>query len=101
LYAHTELWMEKKQDWSEIIANNELTLGEQCYPCTIKKFKVLECELTSHNATIYGRKIPLLDIRQKLLEKHKQCMYLHSDDQLTTFTDEELLHQLAKENTDT
>lgn len=66
-----------------------------------KKFKVVECELTSHNATVYGRKIPLLDIRQKLWEKHEQYMYLHSDYQLTTFTDEELLHQLEKENTDT
>ena len=65
-----------KQDWGEIIANDELTLGEQYYPCTIIKFKVVDGELTSENATVYGRKIPLLDIRQKLLRNTSSiCTY--------------------------
>ena len=61
--------------------NGELSLGEP--------FK--EGQIQHSNITVYGRKIPLLGLRQKLLTKHKHPIHLRTDDQLASFSKTELL----------
>ena len=57
-----------KEDWQKMIESGELTLGEPCYPHTIKKYRVKDGEIQATETVVYGRKIPLLQIRKKLLE---------------------------------
>ena len=75
-----------KEDLKSKINNGELTPGEP--------FK--EGQIQHSNITVYGRKIPLLGLRQKLLTKHKHPMHLRTDDQLASFSKTELLDYYTK-----
>ena len=41
-----------------------------------------------------GRKIPLLDIKSKLLREHEQYMHLNTDEEIQTMTAEEISKKL-------
>ena len=85
-----------KEDWAKMILDGELTLGEQCNPYNITKFSTKSGELKKTTTTLYGRKIPLQEVRQKLLDKHEKFMYLHSDRELAQMDKETLLHHYHK-----
>jgi len=70
---------EIKEDWDNMVKEGELTLGEPCYPHTlIRRYTVKGGELQRTETVVYGRKISLLDLREKLLRKHEPFMYLHT-----------------------
>ena len=69
-----------KEDWTKMITTGELTLGEQCHLCTITKYNTSNGTVTKSESTVYGRKIPLTDIRQKLIRKY---MHLHTDREMS------------------
>ena len=48
-------------------------------------------ELEYSQTVVYGRKIPLIEIRKKLLKKHECLMHVHSDEQISCFTKSHLL----------
>ncbi len=54
------------EEWSNMISQGELTLREPCYPQSIFVLSVKTGEIKKTEHTVYGRKIPLLDIRKKL-----------------------------------
>ena len=56
-----------KDDWEGMINNGELSLGEPCFPHTLTRYSIKEGQIQHSNISIYGRKIPLLELRQKLL----------------------------------
>ena len=87
-----------KEDWADMIKSGELTLGEPCNPFTITKHSTASGSLTATTSTVYGRKIPLQTIRQKLLERHEQYMYLHTDQELDNMSLDELKEQMKKRN---
>lgn len=87
-----------KEDWQKMIESGELTLGEPCYPHTIKKYRVKDGEIQATETVVYGRKIPLLQIRKKLLEKHKSIMHLHTDEELSSLQKTELLDAFSSRN---
>ena len=86
---------EIKDEWTYMISNGELTLGEPCHPQSIFRLSIKSGELVRTEHTIYGRKIPLIDIRRKLLDKHEPLMYLHTDEEMEKLSDEEIRTVLA------
>ena len=80
-----------KEDWKRMIELGELTLGEPCYPQTLCKYTIKGGELQYSETIVYGRKIPLIEVRRKLLKKHECLMHLHSDEEIARFTKSHLL----------
>ena len=81
---------EIKNKWEDMITSGELTLGEQCHPSTIEKYCTVGGNVTKVTTTVYGRKIPLLQIREKLLITHEQFMHLHTDQEILAMSPSEL-----------
>ena len=73
---------EVKADWDQMIQSQRLTLGEPCAPYTLTKYSVVNGQLQKTEMEVYGIKIPLLEIRKKLLKRHEEYMHLHTDKQL-------------------
>lgn len=84
-----------KEDWAALIASGELTLGEPCHPHTLKKYIIKNGEIQETTTVVYGRKIPILELRQKLLDKHQNIMQLHTDDEIASL-DKQALLQILK-----
>lgn len=63
-----------KADWEEMIQSGRLTLGEPCAPYKLTKYAIVDGEIRKTEMNIHGRKIPLLDIRQKLFNTDLQHM---------------------------
>ena len=80
-----------KNDWNDMIKDGELCLGEPCNPHTITKYTTRGGELERKEITVYGRKIPLHTLRQKMLLNHEQFMHLHTDEELVSMTNDDLL----------
>ena len=87
-----------KEDWKQMITSGELTLGEPCHPQTIAKYKVKNGELERSETTVYGRKIPLTEVREKLLRKHEKVMYLHTDNEFEALQKEQMLEMYKQRN---
>lgn len=85
-----------KEDWQSMIERGELHLGEQCIPRTLVRYKTDKGKLEKTYTTVYGRKIPLLTLRQKLLEKHEKFMHLLSDEELAQMS-HAALTEIAKQ----
>ena len=68
---------------NDMIKEGELSLGEPCYSHTLVRYTVKEGKLERTETVVYGRKIPLLELRQKLLQKHEPFMHLHTDDEIS------------------
>jgi len=71
-----------KEEWQQMANDGQLSLGE---------YNIQGGELKHTETTVYSRKIPLLELREKLLRKHKSYMYLHIDNQLSGMTKAELM----------
>ena len=65
-----------------MITDGTLTLGEPCHPHTLLQYTTSGGTLTQREVVAYGRKIPLMTIREKLLKKQERLMHLHTDEQL-------------------
>ena len=79
-----------KLDWEDMIESGELTLGEPCAPCTITKYAVVDGKIQKSECEVHGRKIPLIYIRKKLLQKHETYMRLHTDEELENMSGAEI-----------
>ena len=80
-----------KEEWQQMVNDGQLSLCEPCYPQTLVKYHIENGELKHTETTVYGPKIPLLELREKLLKKHEPCMYLYTDNQLLGMTKAELM----------
>ena len=74
------------------------TLGEPCYPQTLHKYTIKNGELQQSEAVVYGRKICVLEIREKLLHKHESIMHLQNDEEIAGLTKNCLLELYKKLN---
>ena len=59
-----------------------LSLGEPCYPHTLCKYTIQNGELKMSKIVVYGRKISLLEIREKLLHRHESIMHLQTEEEI-------------------
>ena len=59
----------------KLITSGELLIGEPCSPYVMNKVIIKEdLKVETKQVTISGRKIPLLELRHRLLKKHEQYM---------------------------
>lgn len=54
---------------SSMLSSGRFTLGEECTPYTLTRYKVVDSVMTPHDHHVQGRKVPLIDIRQRLLNR--------------------------------
>ena len=77
-----------------MISSGRFTLGDECAPYTITKYTMVNGVMTPHDIQIQGRKVPLKQIRQKLLHKQLKYMRLTPESTITTMTRPELTKRL-------
>lgn len=84
-----EIIVHEKQN---LIETGELSIGEPCSPFTITKTVVTsECSIETTSVQISGRKIPLTDLRRRLIKKHEQFMQLSTDDDIQEMSKDQIL----------
>ena len=71
-----------KLKWEEMIQSGVLSLGIPCVPYALTKIRVSNGGLVQSKVSVYGRKIPLLELRTKLLRRHEKFMRLPTDEEL-------------------
>ncbi len=80
-----------------LIESGALTIGEPCIPHTVTKSVVNnEGNIEIKEIEITGRKIPLTELRQRLLTRHEEYMRLLSLDDIKKLTKEEILTFMKK-----
>ena len=76
----------------KLIESGELSIGEPCSPYMLMKSVVSkDGNIMQKQVQIYGRKIPLLDIRERLMEQHEMYMRQTTDAEFNALTKSELL----------
>ena len=80
-----------KENCSQMIVDGTLTLGEPCHPHLMVRYTTSGGVLARKEVMAYGRKIPLITIRKKWLEKHEKLMHLHTDEEIERMDKDELL----------
>ena len=71
-----------KKTWNDMIENGILSLGLPCVPFTLTRLVVWEGSLHEDEIPVYGRKIPLLELRKKFLQCQEKWMRLSTDEEL-------------------
>ena len=80
----------------ELIACGKLSIGEPCSPYTITKSIVTtDGEVTTKQVEIVGRKLSLLELRQKLLHQHLKYMRLMTNEEIKELTREKILQLMS------
>lgn len=79
-----------RESISSMIEDGALVLGEPCSPFTLEKTKVVNGIVVRNTVIFYGRKIPLSQIRRKLILKHEKYMRLLTDIEIDAMTRDEL-----------
>lgn len=69
-----------------MIESGELSLGEPCTPYSLTKYTVKEGVVSTTKVAVYGRKFPMLHLREKLLKAHEKYMRLSTDSDLANLT---------------
>ena len=87
-----------KKQRQEMIDRGELHLGIPCSPNTVTRTTVKEGQIIQEETQVYGRKIPLLQLRQKILENQSEFMRLESDEQIDSKPHNELLEHFKQFN---
>ena len=75
-----------KEEWAKMVQSGKLSLGIPCVPFKLVKFTPKDGELIRREISIIGRKIPLQEVRAKLLRKHEMYMRLNEDAEIDKMT---------------
>ena len=65
-----------------MIENGLLLIGEPCSPYTVTKYISKQGSIVEESLEVSGRKIPMQELRQRLLNKQEQFMRLQSSEEL-------------------
>jgi len=79
-----------------LVASGEILLGQPCAPYTLTRCFIKDGKLQQEEVVVYGRKIPLLSVRQKLLISQEKFMRLETNEQLQQKSRHEIITQLDK-----
>jgi hypothetical protein len=80
-----------------MVKSGRFTLGEECAPYKVVKYVPINGKLTPPQETIVmARKIPLIEIRKRLLEKQRKYMRLTPSSDINALTDTKLIECLHK-----
>ena len=80
-----------QRERDELIKIGKLQLGEPCAPFVLTKYKTCTTgKVEPYQVTIEGRKIPLLSLRNKMLQEHEKYMPLPTDIEYQNMTESEV-----------
>lgn len=77
-----------------MISSGRFTLGEECSPYKITKYVPINSRLTPQEIFVHARKVPLNQLRQKLLQKQLKYMRLTPTSAIQSMTREEVKKRL-------
>ena len=83
-----------------MVEKGEISLGVPCAPFTLTSFNVTDGQLEKKQIVVTGRKFPLKELREKLLNKQEKYMRLNTDTELDEMSTEELKLKLSKTQED-
>ncbi len=83
-----------QEEINSMISAGRFTLGEECAPYALKKFIPNNGQIIVKDVLIYGRKVPLEDIRNRLLKKQERYMRLDSNEAFDAMSHTQLLESL-------
>ena len=79
-----------------MIACGKLSIGEPCSPYNITKSIVTaDGEIITKQVEIVGRKLSLLEVREKLLHQHLKYMRLMTNEELKELMREKILQLMS------
>ena len=79
-----------------MIASGRFTLGEECAPYKLVKYVLQNGKVATQEVLIQARKVPLRDIRERLLKKQLKYMKLTPTEAIDSMSDSELKEKLTK-----
>ena len=79
----------------EEIKTGKISIGHSVNPKTFIKYTVKDGKLVESEFTVEGRKHTLIEVREKLLQKHKKYMRLNSDEYFKNISSVELHKRLS------
>ena len=77
-----------------MLSSGRFTLGEECAPYTLIKYVPKNGKISKEEIVIKARKIPLHEIRQRLLRKQRKYMRLTPTAVMSNMTDSQLTDRL-------
>ncbi len=78
-----------KDEWLKKIEQGVYSIGEQCSPKQLTMVKAENSRVITKEVTVSSRKIPLTEVREKLLRKHEKWMRLMTNEQIDAMSREE------------
>ena len=87
-----------KQQVQERIKSGEICIGDEIVPITHSRYIVQEGEIREETIEVTARKIPLYDIRRRLLERHEELGLIrqHPDEYYAALSSGEIKEMLIK-----
>ena len=85
-----------KEKWAADIEDGTYSIGIDCAP---KEMTVVTCrdgEVVEQPVTIYSRKVPMNEIRQRLLKNQEKYMRLQTDEQVDALSKDEAIKFLKQ-----
>ena len=64
------------EEMGSMVSSGRFNLGEECAPYTITKYSLVDGVMTPSKVKVEGRKVPLTELRQRLLRKQLKYMRL-------------------------
>ena len=80
-----------------MVSSGRFNIGDECAPYTITKYTLVNNVMTPHDEQVQARKVPLKEIRQKLLRKQQKYMRLIPESTITAMTRPQLTERLNTE----
>ena len=82
------------EEIGSMVSSGRFNLGEECAPYTITKYSLVDGVMTPSKVKVEGRKVPLTELRQRLLRKQLKYMRLTPQSSIATMTSPELTKRL-------
>ena len=80
-----------KQQIATMVESGALTLGETCAPYTLVRYVTnSDGSVISKEVKVHGRKVPLQQLRQKLLQQQEKYMHLLSNEEVEGMNEDSL-----------
>lgn len=87
-----------KDSWRKVDENGDLPIGVPCVPFNLIQYNVANGQVEKTEMIFTGRKFPLLDLRKKLLASNEKHMQLHTDEEISAMSVDDLRDMMSKWN---
>lgn len=85
-----------QEERDEMISNGTLSIREPCAPFNVTRYRTAPGgTVETQDITIYGRKVPLLELRKQMLTHHEKYMRLLSDADIRQLSEDDIKAQLT------